>query len=577
MHQLTIAVVADSSDEALAAHHAAAMSQAGMQVQPLVGQPFAAPVRTHIYEALVVVLVLSPAALASSAWLATAEFAVYVATHLPTRTVILLTEAPMDVDHLPPFLQSLIHVSAARDVPSPVLATLGLVPVATNAAPHAERLRWGTVWLAQGRGDDALALFASLTTADATDADAWLMSGIALAERERHDEALAAFAHALALRPTASTVLRYRALTLHALHRYDEALATNDAALHVEPDDPFTLVNRAHVFHDLRRYDEALTSLLMALDIIPDFHKALSLAVDTLDHMRLPARRHEYLQRLIAAAPTWPTIPLWEVTEAFAAGRTAEGLAFADAAIANNPQDEQMWRAKITQLLRQRDYQTALQVSTAALDVLPGKAILLTLQGIALAGSGRTKEALHVYRTAIQRDPRLVPPLVNAANILRKQRLFDEARGLIEQALRLAPEDVDANNAMAVLLIDQGRADDALSIIDRALLHHAQSVYLWNNRGWALLRLGRYEEALPALDRAVTLDPTYTAAWQNKAFALSRLGRQGEAMVAQGRASSLDPQAYRRRMRRQWQFWFSWACAIAILLVLFAKLFNLLP
>nr|MBA3827065.1 hypothetical protein [Ktedonobacterales bacterium] len=96
MRHITLAIIADPTDQALAIALSTALTQAGVQTTALVGRPYDAPLRTEIFEAKVVALLTSPAAIASTDWHAAAEFAAYVVEHLEFHTTIMLVPQPID-------------------------------------------------------------------------------------------------------------------------------------------------------------------------------------------------------------------------------------------------------------------------------------------------------------------------------------------------------------------------------------------------------------------------------------------------------------------------------------------------
>ena len=95
--------------------------------------------------------------------------------------------------------------------------------------------------------------------------------------------------------------------------------------------------------------------------------------------------------------------------------------------------------------------------------------------------------ALEAFQTALQCDPRSVPALNNAGNVLRELGEYAPAVAAYSEAIRL----------------DSARPESHL------------------NLGISLQEMGRLDESLVALREAVRLRPDYGAAWTSLANALA--------------------------------------------------------
>lgn len=106
--------------------------------------------------------------------------------------------------------------------------------------------------------------------------------------------------------------------------------------------------------------------------------------------------------------------------------------------------------------LRARDYDKAVELSRAALQVSPNNAQLWTLQGIALVSAGQGKEALAAFQRALKISPDDVAALAGAAEI-EYQADNQGAVPLLKRLLVARPDDPTAHAMLAVL--DYRRAD----------------------------------------------------------------------------------------------------------------------
>jgi len=130
---------------------------------------------------------------------------------------------------------------------------------------------------------------------------------------------------------------------------------------------------------------------------------------------------------------------------------------------------------------------------------------------------------------------------VNHAVALADVGRHDEALKELEQALQLAPADVDALLVRGSVLLDHGRYADALAAYEDARRGDPSYPGCWRGIGDALVGLGRVDEALEAYQHAAALDPDDSAAINCVGMALARLGRLSEALATLERVTTTAP------------------------------------
>jgi tetratricopeptide (TPR) repeat protein len=116
-----------------------------------------------------------------------------------------------------------------------------------------------------------------------------------------------------------------------------------------------------------------------------------------------------------------------------------------------------------------------------------------------------------------------------------------EARKLLDKALRAAPRDMDALQALAIRHLQEGETEKGLQLLRRARAYHPGEPAVHNNLGNALAFAGQPEAALACYDAALALSPDHAGAHANRGVALDDLGRSQEALEAFGRAIALKP------------------------------------
>ena len=126
------------------------------------------------------------------------------------------------------------------------------------------------------------------------------------------------------------------------------------------------------------------------------------------------------------------------------------------------------------------------------------------------------------------------------ASMLKEDDRLEEALEATTQALGSDSSNWRLQRLRGSLLWDVGRPDAALEAYDRALQHHPTDSYAWYYKGYVLYHLKRHDEALPCLDRALTLKPDAPWVLNQKAFCLERMDRHDEACTV-----------YRRSLRQR--------------------------
>lgn len=121
----------------------------------------------------------------------------------------------------------------------------------------------------------------------------------------------------------------------------------------------------------------------------------------------------------------------------------------------------------IRSALRAKDFDNAVKLSRAALQGSPNNPQLWTLEGIALASKGDSKEALSAFTQALKFSPDNIAALEGAAQI-EYQAGSRAAVPLLDRLLKVNPENQVAHAMLAVLEYRQGNCAVAASHFEKA-------------------------------------------------------------------------------------------------------------
>lgn len=197
-------------------------------------------------------------------------------------------------------------------------------------------------------------------------------------------------------------------------------------------------------------------------------------------------------------------------------------------ALAENPRDSDT-RARYAEALveMRRNKDAEQQVNEALLMDGKNPSVIIAAGDVARS-RGEFKQALDRYEEAMQLAPNAFEPYARAAITAAKLKDVARAKGLVETAGQLRPNnpDVIAAQALVVVVADPKQAAALLVQAADAAPEDPVLPYLL---GTTNQQMGQNLEAIDALKRATTLAPDYDDAW----FALGRsnreLGRNEEA------------------------------------------------
>jgi tetratricopeptide (TPR) repeat protein len=167
--------------------------------------------------------------------------------------------------------------------------------------------------------------------------------------------------------------------------------------------------------------------------------------------------------------------------------------------------------------------------------------IQLVLVGAELAREAKRYDlANDVLTRALQRDPRRPELLYERALVSDLRKDTPAAERDLRLLLRLQPNDEQALNALGYILVTRTtRYHEAYGLIDKALKLAPDNAMIIDSMGWVLFKLGRADEALTYLEKAYVLLPDQEIA-AHYGEVLWSLGRKDEAKTLWNKARLAD-------------------------------------
>jgi tetratricopeptide (TPR) repeat protein len=177
--------------------------------------------------------------------------------------------------------------------------------------------------------------------------------------------------------------------------------------------------------------------------------------------------------------------------------------------VALDPEDAGAWRILYNaQSKLGQDEASATLDRLAELDPSPAVAVLVYNEGVALRAAGDRERARARYELAIRCDPELVPAHAALAGLLLETKEYEAALAGSERALELDPRDARGASIRYNTLIAMERHDEAKAMLEelqRIAPDAVAAAYL--ERGTMLFDEGMTDLAIPALEQALAADP----------------------------------------------------------------------
>jgi tetratricopeptide (TPR) repeat protein len=162
--------------------------------------------------------------------------------------------------------------------------------------------------------------------------------------------------------------------------------------------------------------------------------------------------------------------------------------------------------SQIAAVLRDRQYEQALDLLRVALQKSPNDSQLWTMQGVSYNAEGKKKEALVSFQHALKLDPDNIPALEGDAQIN-----YDagNAAGIpvLNHLLQLHPNDLTSHGMLAVLDFQHGDCSGAVVHFEKAIVLFGSRLPALHAYGICLVRLRQLDKSAEVFKKALDLDP----------------------------------------------------------------------
>lgn len=173
------------------------------------------------------------------------------------------------------------------------------------------------------------------------------------------------------------------------------------------------------------------------------------------------------------------------------------------------PQNASVYISEAKEAVADRNWTSALLITTRGTTWYPDNADLLCLQGYSLRKMGQYEKSVEVVSKAILLDPK---PVRYANRGYGYLALGNDSAALAdaETGILLDPDYPATYGVKALALNGMGKNSGALAAIDQALALDPENAHYWHVKGTILAASGNCADGEEALERSLALDPDYT-------------------------------------------------------------------
>ena len=162
-------------------------------------------------------------------------------------------------------------------------------------------------------------------------------------------------------------------------------------------------------------------------------------------------------------------------------------------------------------------------------------------QAILLINEGKFQQAEFVYHNLIASGSKSHTIYGNLAAIYLIQEKYDEAMGLLKEAININPEYTEAHNNMGLILQKRGELTEAAEWYKKSISLNSSNTEAYINLGKIFEDQGDISAAIRSYRQAIVLNPNHPDAHNNIGYVLQQQGHLTDAIDSFKQALSNNP------------------------------------
>jgi protein O-GlcNAc transferase len=273
--------------------------------------------------------------------------------------------------------------------------------------------------------------------------------------------------------------------------------------------------------------DDAIAAYRRAIELRPDFLDAHFRLGNTLAAAGRSDEAAASYRRVLQLNPTHIDAQNNLANTLLISGKIDQAIEIYRRVLGSRPDHFLAWNNLAAGLVITGEFTQGLDAARRAFAMLQDYAPLQRNLGDACAGLGRWPEAADHYRKILDLE-RLAPAdpgfaadaRVKLAVAFKNLGRIDEAVNLLNEAIRLTSDNLQARDELANLYWQGGNMDQALSVCRQTVELFPNSTQAHNALGNVFMETGRLDEAIECYDKAIQLQPTNFIAHDHKVFTI---------------------------------------------------------
>ena len=134
------------------------------------------------------------------------------------------------------------------------------------------------------------------------------------------------------------------------------------------------------------------------------------------------------------------------------------------------------------------------------------------------------KDAENFYKYILKKSPKHFGSIFYLGTLFLQTNKFGLAKRLLQKAIQIKPDFVEAYNNLGATLKGLGEYNQAVKYLEKALQIKPEYVDACNNLGAVLNILGEYKQAKKHLEKAIEIQPEFLSSYKNLALTFQELG-----------------------------------------------------
>ncbi len=197
---------------------------------------------------------------------------------------------------------------------------------------------------------------------------------------------------------------------------------------------------------------------------------------------------------------------------------------------------------KLVRIFNSGDYFKAIEIAKVFLKKYPKEYFVWNILGISLAKTGRTDEAVKVFKKVILLNNNFIEAYLNLGKALNTKGDFDQAIKIYNRILSLNPYSINALFSIGEIHFNKGNFEKAIDSYYKILSIKPDNVEAFNNIGTALKNLKKFDESINVYNKAIALDPNFAEAYNNLGSVLNEKEDHKKALIAYNKAIKIYPE-----------------------------------